>query len=101
MAGGLVTVASGRAPHIDEVAIRIANRRGALHPARLGQGREVVLPEVRFLHLFVPRGTVTLEGAGELAEGDPVRFTATGGQRVTGVTDAEIQVWEMHAAQSV
>jgi hypothetical protein len=62
---------------------------------------EVVLPEVRFPHLFVPRGTVTLEGAGELAEGDPVRFTATGGQRVTGVTDAEIQVWEMHAAQSV
>jgi hypothetical protein len=69
---------------------------------------EVVLPEVRFPHLFVPRGTVTLEGAGELAEGDPVRFTvhgyrlpATGGQRATGVTDAEIQVWEMHAAQSV
>lgn len=55
MAGGLVTVASGMAPHIDEVAIRIANRLGALHPARLGQGREVVLPEVRFPHLFVPR----------------------------------------------
>jgi hypothetical protein len=49
------------------------------------------------LHLFVPRGAVVLEGAGELATGDAVRFTATGGQRVTATTPAEILVWEMHA----
>jgi hypothetical protein len=41
---------------------------------------------------------VTLEGAGPLAEGDAVRFTATGGQRVTAAEPAEILLWEMHAA---
>jgi hypothetical protein len=40
---------------------------------------------------------VQLEGAGELRDGDAVRFTATGGQRVTATTHAEILVWEMHA----
>ena len=44
-----------------------------------------------------PRGSVTLEGAGQLAAGDAVRFTATGGQQVTAVEPAEILVWEMHA----
>ena len=43
------------------------------------------------------RGAVTLEGAGPLAEGDSVRFTATGGQKVTATEPAEILVWEMHA----
>ena len=43
------------------------------------------------------RGEVELEGAGRLAEGDAVRFTGTGGQRVTASTPAEILVWEMHA----
>jgi quercetin 2,3-dioxygenase len=45
----------------------------------------------------VPRGTVTLENAGALAEGDAVRFTATGGQKVTATEPAEILLWEMHA----
>jgi hypothetical protein len=40
---------------------------------------------------------VTLEGAGPLHEGDAVRFTASGGQRVTATEPAEILVWEMHA----
>ena len=46
----------------------------------------------------MPRGSVTLEGAGALETGDAVRFTATGGQRVTATEAAEILVWEMHAA---
>ncbi len=98
LAGGLVTVASGIPDHADDAAIRIANRYAALHAARLSPGQEVALPEAPFLHVFVPRGMVALEGAGELAEGDSVRLTATGGQRVTGVTDAEVLVWEMHAS---
>jgi hypothetical protein len=40
---------------------------------------------------------VALEGAGELTAGDAVRFTATGGQRLTATDPAEILVWEMHA----
>ena len=95
--GGLVPVASGMPGHDGAAAIRIRNRYAALHAARLQPGGSVDLPEAPFLHLFVARGAVTLEGAGPLAEGDAVRFTATGGQRVTATDPAEILVWEMHA----
>ncbi|GAA2729493.1 pirin family protein [Actinocorallia aurantiaca] len=96
--GGLVPVASGMEKHRDAAAIRIKNRYAALYAARLQAGQSVQLPEAPYLHLFVPRGKVRLEGAGALDTGDAVRFTATGGQKVTAVEDAEILVWEMHAA---
>jgi redox-sensitive bicupin YhaK (pirin superfamily) len=95
--GGLLPVASGMPAHGDAAAIRIRNRYAALHAARLQAGESVELPEAPFLHLFVARGAVALEGAGPLAEGDAVRFTATGGQHVTATEAAEILVWEMHA----
>ncbi|GAA4108740.1 pirin-like bicupin family protein [Nocardioides fonticola] len=97
LASGLVPVASGMEKHADETAIRIRNRYAALLAARLQPGQSVELPEAPFLHLFVPRGSVVLEGAGDLATGDAVRFTATGGQKVTAIEPAEILVWEMHA----
>lgn len=100
LSGGLVPVASGMDKHDGASAIRIRNRYAALHAARLQPGQAVELPEAPYLHLFVPRGAVTLEGAGELATGDAVRFTATGGQRVTATAPAEILVWEMHAGLS-
>jgi redox-sensitive bicupin YhaK (pirin superfamily) len=92
-----VTIASGMPEHSDDAAITIRNRYAALHGARLQAGDSVELPQAPYLHLFVPRGEVTLEGAGPLHEGDAVRFTATGGQRVTAIAPAEILVWEMHA----
>ncbi|WP_055482630.1 pirin family protein [Sphaerimonospora mesophila] len=98
LGGGLVPVASGMAKHDGAAAIRIKNRYAALYAARLQAGQSVQLPEAPFLHLFVPRGAVDLEGAGTLGTGGAVRFTATGGQRVTAVEPAEILVWEMHAA---
>ena len=97
LSGGLVTVASGMPEHDGAAAIRIKNRYAALHVARLQSGQSVQLPEAPFLHLFVPRGRVTLEEAGALEAGDAVRFTATGGQRVTADEPAEILVWQMHA----
>lgn len=97
LSGGLVPVASGMAKHDGASAIRINNRYAALHAARLQPGQSVELPEAPYLHLFVPRGSVTLEGAGVLNEGDAVRFTAAGGQSVTATEPAEILVWEMHA----
>ncbi|SEG53369.1 hypothetical protein SAMN04489712_10689 [Thermomonospora echinospora] len=95
--GALVPVASGMERHDGEAAIRIKNRYAALYAARLAPGQSVHLPEAPYLHLFVPRGAVDLEGAGALGTGDAVRFTATGGQRVTASELAEILVWEMHA----
>jgi redox-sensitive bicupin YhaK (pirin superfamily) len=97
LAGGLVPVASGMPEHSGAAAIQIKNRYAALHAARLEAGQSVALPDAPFLHLFVPRGAVILEGTGSLGTGDAVRFTATGGQRVTATEPAEILVWEMHA----
>jgi redox-sensitive bicupin YhaK (pirin superfamily) len=98
LTGALVPVASGMEKHDGASAIRIKNKYAALHAARLSPGQSVELPDAPYLHLFVPRGSVVLEGAGELTAGDAVRFTATGGQRVTAVEPAEILVWEMHAS---
>jgi quercetin 2,3-dioxygenase len=95
--GRLAPIASGMDEHRDASAIRIKNRYAALHASRLDTGESVELPDAPFLHLFVARGTVVLEGAGELAEGDAVRFTATGGHKVTATEPAELLVWEMHA----
>ena len=97
LTGGLVTIAPGMPDHRDATAINIRNRYAALHGARLRPGDSVELPDAPYLHLFVPRGSVTLEDAGNLAEGDAVRFTAAGGRRLTATADAEILVWEMHA----
>lgn len=95
--GRFATIATGMDRHRDESAIRIRNRYASLHGARLRAGQSVELPQAPYLHLFVPRGSVDLEGAGPLQTGDAVRFTATGGQRVTALEPAEILVWEMHA----
>ncbi|WP_424186114.1 pirin family protein [Actinokineospora sp. G85] len=98
LSGGLVPVASGMAKHDGAAAIRIGQEHAALHAARLAPGGTVVVPEAPFVHVFVPVGSVEMEGVGVLGTGDAARLSATGGQRVTaGVDGAEILVWEMHA----
>ncbi len=96
--GDLVTVASGMARHADDAAIRIRQRDAALYAARLAGGRHVDLPVAPYVHLYVARGSVELDGAGELATGDAVRIAGSEGRRVTARGDAEVLVWEMHAA---
>jgi redox-sensitive bicupin YhaK (pirin superfamily) len=94
--GGLVPVASGR--HPAETAISIRQKDAALYAARLGAGESVTLPTAPFVHLFVPVGSVELEGATTLHSGDSARISGAEGQRVTaGAEDAEVLVWEMHA----
>ena len=94
LAGGLMTIASGRN---DDAAVTIHNKNAALHGGRLGAGQSVEMPDAPFLHLFVARGAVTLEGEGDLRDGDAARFTVSGGQRVTATEPSEILIWEMHA----
>lgn len=100
LAGRLVTIASGMPSHRDHTAITIGNRHAALHGARLRAGDSVDLPPAPYLHLFVARGDVTLEGAGPLQQGDAVRLTGSGGRRATATASAEILIWEMHASLS-
>jgi redox-sensitive bicupin YhaK (pirin superfamily) len=92
---GLVTIASGIPEH--DSVITLHNRNAALHGARLRAGDAVNLPPAPYLHLFVPRGRLTLEGIGDLEQGDAVRFTDTDGRRVTAGEPSEVLVWQMHA----
>ncbi|ABK70417.1 pirin family protein [Mycolicibacterium smegmatis] len=95
LAENLTPIASGAG----DAAVTLHNRNATLYGARLRPGDAVGLPEARYVHLFVARGRVTLEDAGDLAEGDAARLTGSGGQRVTATDEpAEILVWEMHAS---
>lgn len=93
--GDLVPIASGRPAHA--AAITLHNRNAALLGARLRTGDTVTLPPAPYLHLYVARGGVTVEGIGAAAEGDAIRFTGDDGRRVTATEPAELLVWEMHA----
>ncbi|MFM9378491.1 pirin family protein [Gordonia sp. VNK21] len=97
-AGEPVVVASGRAEHAGSGALDIANRYAALHIARPPAGRTVTLPGAPFGHLFVTGGSVTVDGAGTLGEGDALRTTDAGPLTVTADRDAELLYWEMHAS---
>jgi hypothetical protein len=93
--GRLVTIASGIPGH--DAAISIHSRSAALHAARLPAGAEVTLPAAPYLHLYVTRGRVNVDDAA-LADGDAARFTGSTGATVAARQDAELLVWEMHAA---
>jgi redox-sensitive bicupin YhaK (pirin superfamily) len=95
--GGLVPVASGMDAHAGDAAIRIGNRGAALHAARMQATDTITVPDAPYSHVFVARGSVDLEGAGVLHEGDAVRLTGVGGQQLTAVEEAEVLIWEMHA----
>jgi redox-sensitive bicupin YhaK (pirin superfamily) len=91
---GLVTIASGIPEH--DAAITLHNRSAALHCARLRSGDTFDLPPAPYLHLFVARGRLALEGVGEVSDGDAVRFTDADGRRLTADEPAEVLIWEMH-----
>jgi quercetin 2,3-dioxygenase len=94
--GGLVPVASGRG---HDAAITIKQKDAALFAGRLTSGESVTLSSAPYVHLYVAKGDVTVEGAGGLSTGDAARITAAEGQRVTaGPIGAEILVWEMHSS---
>jgi redox-sensitive bicupin YhaK (pirin superfamily) len=94
-AGQLVPIASGRG---HDGAVQIQQRAATLWGARLKAGASVTLPDAPYVHLYVARGPVDLEGAGRLDEGDAARMIAADGRQVTAPVDgagAEILVWEL------
>jgi redox-sensitive bicupin YhaK (pirin superfamily) len=94
--GGLVPVASGKG---HDAAIAIRQRDAVLWAGRLGGDERLALPDAPYLHLFVARGAVDLDGAGRLVAGDAVRLTGTPGLGLAADPEgAEVLVWEMHSA---
>ena len=88
--GGLVPIASG-AGH--DGAISIHQRDAVLWGGRLAADEALDVPEARNVHLFVPRGMATLD-AHTLLQGDAVRISGGGGQRLTaGPEGAEVLLW--------
>lgn len=89
--GGLVPIASGRG---HDAAISIRQRHAVLWGGRLQPHESVLVPDDRHVHVFVPLGAATLEGAHELGAGDAARLTGVGEIRlVAGASGAEVLVW--------
>jgi len=88
--GELVAVASGRG---HEGAVHIHQRDAAMWVGRLDAGRTVVVPDARFVHVFVARGEVDLDDQ-RLSEGDAARLTDAGAVDLTGISASEVIVWE-------
>lgn len=94
--GELVPVASGRG---HEAAISIRQKQAVLWAGRLAPGQTVKVPDAPFVHLFVARGSGSLEGAGRLETGDAARLTAAGTPTFTAdaAAGAEVLIWETGA----
>jgi len=97
--GGLVPLASGRG---HDAAISIRQKDAVLWVGRLTPGETVTVPDSRFVHVFVPKGSADLEGVGRLAAGDSARLVAAGERRLVAdaATGAEVLIWEMGARVS-
>jgi redox-sensitive bicupin YhaK (pirin superfamily) len=91
----LFPLASGRE---SDSAIHINQRDATLWIARLSPGASVTVPDAPFVHVFVARGDIDLDGADALHAGDAVRLTDGGSRAMTaGDHDAEVVLWETHA----
>ena len=92
---GLVRMASGIG-RLD-APVRIHTSGSALHVSRMSRGQALTLPEAPRIHLFVARGSVGLEGAGRLDEGDAVRLSDEGGRSLSAGDAGEVLVFQMPA----
>jgi quercetin 2,3-dioxygenase len=94
--GELLVVASGMRKHAHDRAVSLRQEHAALHAARMRPVAMVVVPTAPLVHVFVTRGGVQLEAAGELSAGDAARITVGDGQHiVAGPAGAELLLWEM------
>ena len=91
--GGLVPIASGRDHH---AAITIRQNGAVLWVARIRPGASVNVPDAAYAHIYLARGAATLQGEGDLREGDAARLTAAGTPTLVGGPDgAEILIWDL------
>lgn len=89
--GGLIPIASG-AGH--ESAITIHQRDAVLWGGRIDAEARVDVPDNRHVHVFVARGSGSLDPGGQLATGDAARLTESDGVGFTaGADGAEVLIW--------
>lgn len=89
--GGLIPIASG-AGH--ESAITIHQRDAVLWGGRLVADSRIDIPDDRHVHVFVARGSGSLDPGGQLATGDAARLTESNGVGfVAGHDGAEVLIW--------
>lgn len=90
--GGLVPIASGKG---HDAAIAIRQQHAVLWGGRLRADETVTVPDAPHVHLYVARGSATLEGAGALDAGDAARLTHAGSPWLrAGPDGAEVLIWE-------
>jgi redox-sensitive bicupin YhaK (pirin superfamily) len=89
--GGLRAIASGQG---HDGAIVIHQRAAVLWGGRLTAGEHAAVPDGTYAHVFVAVGSVELDGAGPLDEGDAARLTEAGTPALTaGAGGAEVLIW--------
>ena len=86
-----------RAPDRRDAVIRFHQEHATLWVGRLREGDTVTLPDAPYVHAFMARGDGRI-GDSAMAAGDAARLTEAGALTLTATGDAEVVVWEMHAA---
>ncbi len=93
-AGGLVAVASGQG---HDTAISIHQRGAVMWVARMANRDSVTVPDAAYVHVFVAKGAVDLDGE-SLATADAARLTDAGALTLTAsADDTEVIIWESDA----
>ena len=83
-----------------EVVIKTAYSSVNFKDALAGTGQGKILRRFPLVGGIDVAGHVVASTDPAFREGDAVRFTASGGQKVTAIEPAEILVWEMHAGMA-
>ncbi|MEU6771444.1 pirin family protein [Streptomyces sp. NPDC046759] len=80
----------------DSTPYAVPEAGAMLHVRRLTQGERTAVPDGAYVYVHVVRGEVRL-GEEHLATGDSARITGAESLEATGLTAAELLVWEMGA----
>jgi quercetin 2,3-dioxygenase len=89
--GGLRPVASGQD---QKGAIAIHQRNAVLWGGRLEANETTAVPDGAHVHVFVAAGSIELDHAGRLDEGDAARLVSAGTHASTaGESGAEVLIW--------
>lgn len=83
----------------DSTPYAVPEAGALLHVRRLTAGERTAVPDAPYVYVHVVRGEVRL-GRERLGPGDAARITGAAGLEATGVTAAELLLWEMRPFSS-